>query len=175
MMDSSATQDKSKGSKNLPKPRRRFFTFLWWLLGTAAFIELGWIGRNVFFYKKDKKNSIQPEKMITAGKIEDFVPGSVSPVPQGPFFLSRLDDGGFMALSPRCTHLGCSVNWSEEKQQFLCPCHGSSFSITGEVTSFPATVPLDYHPVKIEDGQVIVDSATRKRRSSFSSSQVARI
>lgn len=174
-MKNSRDSIKPHSSENFPKPRRRFLACLWSLLGVAALIEFGWITRNVFFFKKGKKNTLQPGKMITVGKVEDFAKGTVTPIPQGPFFLSCLEDGGFLALSPACTHLGCTVNWNEEKQQFLCPCHGSSFSIAGEVTSSPATIPLDFHPVRIEDGKVIVDNSIRKHRSSFTNSQVTKI
>ena len=38
-------------------------------------------------------------------------------------------DGGFLALSSRCTHLGCSVPWDEKARTFPCPCHASTFDL----------------------------------------------
>jgi menaquinol-cytochrome c reductase iron-sulfur subunit len=54
------------------------------------------------------------------------------------------------AFSPRCPHLGCAYHWESKKKLFLCPCHGSEFKETGEVSRGPAGRPLDRYPVKIE-------------------------
>ena len=34
-------------------------------------------------------------------------------------------------LSAKCTHLGCNIH-SVENNEFVCPCHGSRFSMNGE-------------------------------------------
>lgn len=59
-------------------------------------------------------------------------------------------DGTLTAFSPRCTHLGCAYRWDAGGDKFVCPCHGSTFSITGKVTSGPAPRPLDRFQTKIE-------------------------
>ena len=46
-------------------------------------------------------------------------------------------------LNSRCTHLGCTVNWKEEAQAFLCPCHDAKFSKQGVVLGGPPPRPLD--------------------------------
>jgi quinol---cytochrome c reductase iron-sulfur subunit, bacillus type len=58
--------------------------------------------------------------------------------------------GKIIALSPRCTHLGCAYHWDASKKMFACPCHGSLFLPTGAVVSGPAPRPLDRYAVKIE-------------------------
>ncbi|HEX6386980.1 MAG TPA: Rieske 2Fe-2S domain-containing protein, partial [Anaerolineae bacterium] len=60
---------------------------------------------------------------VTAGQAAEFQPGTVSHVRQGRFFISRLEDGGLIAVWHRCTHLGCTVPWREDEGQFHCPCH----------------------------------------------------
>lgn len=55
---------------------------------------------------------------------------------------------------PRCTHLNCPYYWDEEKQMFLCPCHGGRFDIDGEVLASPPPRPLDRLEFSIEDGSI---------------------
>lgn len=59
-------------------------------------------------------------------------------------------------FSPICTHLGCHHSWHPERHEFICPCHGSLFAITGQVIGGPALRPLDTLPYKIENGELWV-------------------
>lgn len=47
-------------------------------------------------------------------------------------------------LAVTCSHLGCSVQFAEERTQFSCPCHGSVFSVQGRVLQGPALFPLSH-------------------------------
>jgi cytochrome b6-f complex iron-sulfur subunit len=57
-------------------------------------------------------------------------------------------DGKLLALSARCTHLGCTVNYDQVAQQFRCPCHGSRFDRSGRRIAGPARKPLQELPIK---------------------------
>lgn len=59
-------------------------------------------------------------------------------------------DNQVTAFGPQCTHLGCAYHWDESKNEFLCPCHTSLFSITGKVISGPAPRPLDRFETRIQ-------------------------
>jgi len=110
--------------------------------------------------------------VITAGPAEAFEPDSVTAFPQGKFYLVRLQDGGFLAVSRECTHLGCTVPWVEEEHRFVCPCHSSAFDIHGEVVNPPAPRALDLFEVRIENRIVKVNTANLRRRDAFDPAQV---
>jgi menaquinol-cytochrome c reductase iron-sulfur subunit len=59
-------------------------------------------------------------------------------------------------FSPICTHLGCQHSWQPERHEFICPCHGSVFAISGQVMGGPAPRPLDTLAHKIENGELWV-------------------
>ena len=43
---------------------------------------------------------------------------------------------------PRCTHLGCALQWNKEEQSWDCPCHGSRYGKDGAILNEPAQKPL---------------------------------
>ena len=47
--------------------------------------------------------------------------------------------GKLFALNPSCPHTKCVIGWNNAEKSWDCPCHGSRFSITGEVLTAPAT------------------------------------
>jgi cytochrome b6-f complex iron-sulfur subunit len=63
-------------------------------------------------------------------------------------------DEEIYALSLTCTHLGCTV--SVTPTELVCPCHGSTFSRTGEVLRGPATRSLERLAVRLEGDTVVV-------------------
>ncbi len=112
------------------------------------------------------------EMLLEAGPIDKFALNSVTAFVSGKFYLARLEDGGFLALSRKCTHLGCTVPWSAKEMKFMCPCHASVYDIRGEVVSAPAPRPLDLHPVSIENNIVKVETGKVVKRSVFQPQQV---
>jgi nitrite reductase/ring-hydroxylating ferredoxin subunit len=72
--------------------------------------------------------------------------------PTGRILLMTQSGGKLTALSSVCTHQGCTV--APDGAKLACPCHGSQFSLTGEVKEGPATVALHTVAVKVTGGQV---------------------
>ncbi len=154
-------------------PRRSFLHKVWMALGILALIEF--IGICIAFLRP--RNNLTGEggfgNNIEAGHIDNFLPDSVTAFVRGQFYLSRLEDGGFIALSRRCTHLGCTVPWNSEEKKFICPCHSSAFDARGDVISPPAPRALDIYPVTIENGIVKVDTSKKIQRNKFQTTQVS--
>jgi menaquinol-cytochrome c reductase iron-sulfur subunit len=59
-------------------------------------------------------------------------------------------------FSPICPHLGCHYDWYPEADKFICPCHGSVFSIEGKVLGGPSPRALDILPHQIENGNLYI-------------------
>lgn len=163
---------KTESPEDKVESRRNFLKKLWMGLGLLAGAEFIGVISGFLFTGKGNKDKIEARKLIEAGLVDSFKPDSVTPFRGGRFFLARLSDGGFIAISLRCTHLGCSINWEEDKKLFICPCHASSFNINGDVLNPPAPKALDYYPVIIENGIVKVDVGTRREREKFIKDQL---
>ena len=151
--------------------RRSFLNKLWLALGSLALIEV--VGLVVAYLRPGKPRGTSPaEAVIEAGTVDRFANNSVTAFVRGKFYLCRLEDGGFMALSRKCTHLGCTVPWIDKEKRFACPCHGSAYDIRGEVISPPAPRPLDIYPVAIENNIVKVDTGKTMKRAELRDAQV---
>lgn len=55
----------------------------------------------------------------------------------------RDDHGALHCLSPICTHMKCDVAFNPAERTWDCPCHGSRFTVTGDVLNGPAHEPLE--------------------------------
>lgn len=53
------------------------------------------------------------------------------------------ENGKVHSLSPRCQHMGCTVDWNGADRTWDCPCHGSRYRYDGEVIHGPARKALD--------------------------------
>lgn len=83
--------------------------------------------------------------------------GSLRIQPAGhpePIYVLRTDgaDGRphYTALSPICTHRGCTVE--TQGAVLVCPCHGSAYARSGTVLRGPADRALRSYQVSVRDG-----------------------
>ena len=150
--------------------RRDFLGRLGKGLGILAAVEI--LAVVVAYLAPSKGGAGRGAGLVVAGPVGEFTPASVRPFPAGRFYLVRLADGGFLALSSKCTHLECTVPWNQKEQVFPCPCHASTFDQKGDVLAPPATRALDLFPVFIEAGIVKVDTSRRIERARFEPAQV---
>ncbi len=61
-------------------------------------------------------------------------------------------DSQFRILSPVCPHLGCSIRWIDTQKNFICPCHGGTFTAEGDYVSGPPRRSMDALDTKVVDG-----------------------
>jgi|SRR6516165_11815375 Rieske Fe-S protein len=59
-------------------------------------------------------------------------------------------------LSSICPHLGCPINWHPDHSQFVCPCHGGLFDVTGEQTGGPPPRSMDSLDFEVRQGRLFV-------------------
>lgn len=48
------------------------------------------------------------------------------------------EDGKVFAVSNKCPHLGCQLEWNPDEKSWDCPCHGSRFDYKGRLIDNPA-------------------------------------
>jgi cytochrome b6-f complex iron-sulfur subunit len=138
-------------------------------LSALALLEFG--GASVLYLQSNTSLG-EFGGIVTAGPVDDFPPSSVTEFPHARFFLIRTPDGGFLAAHSRCTHLGCTVTWSQQDEQFVCPCHAAAFDFYGIQEGPPTPRPLDLFNVQIVAGEVRVDTSKIRQRESFESIQL---
>ena len=95
-------------------------------------------------------------KTIAADAVPD---GSVVEIPAARAYLTKINDE-VVAISEKCTHLGCRVPWCETSGQFECPCHGSYFNRAGDYRTGPSPRGMDRYEIEIIDGIVHVDTGS---------------
>lgn len=79
--------------------------------------------------------------------------------PVGSVYLRKTDDGSISCFSTECPHLGCTVSYVETNDgpKYKCPCHNSTFTMTGEKENEIPPRPMDRLDVQVaENGDVWV-------------------
>lgn len=138
-------------------------------LGIPAFAYL-------FVPPKARKNA----EWVDAGDISGLSPNE--PVERA-FRLNRIDGwkiasekmaawvvrrpgGEVVAFGPQCTHLGCAYHWEDGRNEFVCPCHNSTFGIDGKVLSGPAPRPLDRYQTRLDGNKLLIGPMVRSKETS---------
>ncbi len=123
------------------------------------------------FFRNQNKHKELEEQWTELGKVNEFEAGRTYSFPNSKVFLHLSTEGKFLAISNKCTHLGCAVNLDSTTQNFICPCHSSMFDKLGNVIQSPAKRALDYYPIKITANKVMVNLNNSKKRTAFNNSQ----
>lgn len=135
----------------LPSKLQSRRAFLQTGLGLLLAGWAGWLLQNILF--PSARMEATPVEVPLA---ELPVGGNKPIVYEGKPALVMRTSEGVVAFSLICTHMGCTVQWQEGKQQFYCPCHDGRFDRDGDVLSGPPSLPLERLPVKVLAEKVIV-------------------
>ena len=73
----------------------------------------------------------------------------------GPLLVARTSQDLFTALTAICTHEGCTIS-GFANQVYVCPCHGSQFSISGSVVQGPASSALRQFPTRFANNVLTI-------------------
>lgn len=135
--------------------RRDFFAVAGWRLLWAG-LAVSAVGLVRFFFPRAL---YEPPTTFAAGYPDEYQTGKVSQkfLKTDRTFIVK-DEDGIYALHAKCTHLGCTVIWSEEENKFKCPCHGSGFHSSGINFEGPAPRALERFKISLgRDGTIVVD------------------
>jgi cytochrome b6-f complex iron-sulfur subunit len=95
-----------------------------------------------------------PPARFEIGLADEYPRNSRTLLPAIPAVLVH-DASGYHALSLVCSHLGCTVE--VKSTDYACPCHGSRYDLSGNVTKGPASSPLPALRVELtNDGKLVV-------------------
>jgi Rieske Fe-S protein len=73
-----------------------------------------------------------------------------------PGILVKTPAGELRAFSATCTHLNCTVQYREEKQDIWCACHNGIYDLNGKNVSGPPPRPLEPYKVNVKVEQIVV-------------------
>lgn len=69
---------------------------------------------------------------------------------------------GLMALSQICPHMLCALSFNTERNQFVCPCHGSVFDRTGVCLKGPSNRNMDQYEVSVDAAGIVSVEVARR-------------
>lgn len=159
-------QDSLMESKDIS--RRQFLNYA--LMGTGGFLAAMPVVPMLRFAVDPLLQQTENNNMVKIGPVDQF-----NETPQRVTFKMEVKDGWYtsnntftawvfkdkgeiVALSPICTHLGCTVMWEGSEQhenEFYCPCHGGRYTKDGvNIPNTPPKAPLAVYDQRIEDGNL---------------------
>ncbi|MGJ9382025.1 menaquinol-cytochrome C reductase [Salipaludibacillus neizhouensis] len=157
--------------------RRQFLTYT--LTGVGGFMAAGMLSPMVRMALDPALEASGGSDFISVGIGEDELTGEpqrvdfnveivdawhTSEQSQSAWIYKEGDE--IVALSPTCTHLGCTVNWDANEDypgNYFCPCHGGRFEKDGtNIAGTPPTRPLDIYDVEVRDGMVYLGQTNER-------------
>ena len=139
------------------QPRRR--AFLRYLIRALGLMWAGGFAATALSYLHlPRRLRTSSSQAVEVGPETDLRPGEGRMVTgdHSPFWVVHTESGKLIALLAECTHRRCILTWQAETATLLCPCHGGSFDLNGNVLGGPPPRPLQSLAVSVKGGTVYV-------------------
>jgi ubiquinol-cytochrome c reductase iron-sulfur subunit len=128
-------------------------------------VVVEWRGKPVYVMRRT------PEQVADLASLNGYLKDPDSAISVQPDYIKDIDRAirpEILVLVGLCTHLGCAPKFRPEvgvvdlggdhwKGGFFCPCHGSTFDLSGRVyNGVPAPTNLEVPPYSFEGDNVVV-------------------
>jgi cytochrome b6-f complex iron-sulfur subunit len=132
---------------------------------SLAVVAMLWGGMTlypIYRYLTPKKGDADEKTKVTSlevCKVSELPPGSGKNFRFGsaPALLIHTKDGQFHAFKAICTHLGCTVQYQEAKDNIFCACHGGVYdAATGKNIAGPPPKPLSALKAEVVKDKIVV-------------------
>lgn len=154
--------------------RRQFLNYT--LMGVGGFLVAGTVAPMLRFAIDPALKAAEDQDMVAVGDLSEFGPEPVRKdfqlaVKDGWYdavlslsaWITVSESGEILALSPICTHLGCTIQWGSDlapPEHYYCPCHGGVFTKDGiNVEGTPPDRPLNVYRHEVRDGVLYLGQA----------------
>jgi 3-phenylpropionate/trans-cinnamate dioxygenase ferredoxin subunit len=100
-------------------------------------------------------------RYVKVARVDEIPPGEKKIVEVDGLLVVLVNlDGEFYAIEDVCTHDGGPLGEGElEGHELICPRHGARFDVrTGDALTLPAFEPAPTYEVRLENGDVLVES-----------------
>ncbi len=133
-----------------------------WLLGGGVAASLASFFYPVLRFLNPPAVSEGSVNEVAAGRVQDLKPNSGKVVKFGnkPALLVRVSETEWKAFSAVCTHLNCTVQYQDARQQIWCACHNGFYDLNGAVVSGPPPRPLEEFAVHVRGDDVVISRRT---------------
>lgn len=141
------------------KTNRRSFLKILSITGLTAFSAS--VLYPVFSFLRPPKQREVEVSSVSAGKIEDLKKENFKIIRFGnePVIVIP-SDNDFIALSARCTHLDCTVQYLKDKNVIWCACHNGKYDLTGRNISGPPPRPLTKYKTIVKGDELMIAKNT---------------
>lgn len=160
-----------------PQPQRRSFFTQFWAAIVAALCGLVPLTAAVGFLLgplRRHTGATEDQAFVPLGIGPDALPPDGSPMavsivtdkqdawnvhldqPIGSVWLRKDEQGNVVAMATICPHLGCFVDYRAGQRDFYCPCHASTFELTGKRVNRIPPRDMDTLDVEIRDDTIWV-------------------
>ena len=142
-------------------------------MGSAGLVTLGSLGCDGQSAQSEARKpggaAKPPTEPFIVGPVDRFrAPGVYADFSKSKRVWVVSDGSMLVALGDLCTHKGCGLDFSDEDDQFHCPCHFSKFDLQGtNLSESKAKRPLERWAIELAqtpDGPRVRIDPTRRFR-----------